>query len=390
MALNCENFKFKRPQLVDFPYNEYNDSLEYPFCRRNMGGIIHSAPIIRKKHIRPLRICNELRCRLGHVQRNIDIPVFRKAPKIVEIPEVREITRFIESVKIVDVPIEQVRIVPKLKIREVEKIRHVPGPIEYVDIPQEHIIQKPYTEIIEKIHEVPEIEDVEIEVPIYVPTPIGPPKDIHINIPLPYDVPQFCFTPEKKNLHGIPYPIFQKMDKDPSLYIEEDALADKIQNLDEPKTKNQKIHAPSKDRYFIENDIYQNKGNYKKKYTMNNNKVDDYKISNNANDSSIDEEFHNYYEYKKNKAYNENEDYSKYASKYAQKNKSKGATNNEYNFNAAAPFDKYYYSYSAYNQYKGENEENNNNYIYNDGFLDKNLYDDNGVTELIVKKKRYI
>lgn len=55
-------------------------------------------------------------------------------------------------------PVERIREVPKIEIKVVEKIRHVPGPIEYIDVPQETIVEKPVIEVVEKIIEEPEIQ----------------------------------------------------------------------------------------------------------------------------------------------------------------------------------------------------------------------------------------
>lgn len=63
-----------------------------------------------------------------------------------------------EKIQIVDVPVERIREVPKIEIKVVEKIRHVPGPIEYIDVPQETIREKPVIEIVENIIEEPELQ----------------------------------------------------------------------------------------------------------------------------------------------------------------------------------------------------------------------------------------
>ena len=57
-----------------------------------------------------------------------------------------------------DVPVERIREVSKVEIKVIEKIRHVPGPIEYIDVPQETIREKPVIEIVEKIIEEPEVQ----------------------------------------------------------------------------------------------------------------------------------------------------------------------------------------------------------------------------------------
>lgn len=41
-----------------------------------------------------------------------------------------------EKVQFVDVPVEKIIEVPKVEVRVVEKIRHVPGPVEVIDVPQ--------------------------------------------------------------------------------------------------------------------------------------------------------------------------------------------------------------------------------------------------------------
>lgn len=65
---------------------------------------------------------------------------------------------FQEKLQIIEVPVEKIREVPRIEVKVVEKIRHVPGPIEYIDIPQERIVEKPIYQTIEKVIEVPEIQ----------------------------------------------------------------------------------------------------------------------------------------------------------------------------------------------------------------------------------------
>ncbi|GAW83046.1 hypothetical protein, conserved [Plasmodium gonderi] len=390
MEFRCKRLGLIPPQTIVFPkpgYNEQLGSLVYP---SNVGGNCCSSTIARKRHISASPFVSVPRCRIGHFQRHAEVPVFHKIPKIVEVPEVREITRFVDSVKVVDIPVEQVRIVPKLKIREVEKIRYVPGIVEYIDIEQEQIVHKPYTEIIEKIYEIPEIEDVEIEVPIYVPTPVGPPKDVHINVPLPYDVPQFCYKPHKQIDQGIRYPTFHRViNKDPNLYVEEE-LGGYSSDVDHSKKEKEEMNSSSYVKLGATCRERKNNNEYSKRgYCVNENNVDDQNIR----DKHMNEELRCYYDYQKNNSHNEDENYSKHFSNYGYNNKGKGAAHNENNLDSSEPFEKYYYSYSAFNNYKGEynqndNHEDNKNYIYDNDFSNKDTCNKKNSAELIVKRSK--
>ncbi|GAB68523.1 hypothetical protein PCYB_133970 [Plasmodium cynomolgi strain B] len=349
MELNGENLCVNSLRRISFPYDGYNTQMGSPFYAGCMGELCHSNPIV-------------------------------------EVPEVREITRFVDSVKVVDIPVEQVRIVPKLKIREIEKIRHVPGPVEYIDIEQEHIVHKPYTKVIEKIYEVPEVEDVQIEVPIYVPTPVGPPKDVYINVPLPYDVPQFCYKPDKQIAQGIPYPTFQRVvNKDSNLYAGEDAFDGYASDVGSSKREKGEMYSDAQMKRRATctesrgNDEYYNRG-----YSKNQTHMDG---------RYMGEESSNYYDYQNGGTHNEYENYNAYASNYRYDSRGNGITNNENNLNSSEPFDKYYYSYSAYNDNRGrqpqeENYEDNKNYVYGNDFSEQSSPTKRTSAELIVKRSK--
>lgn len=203
--VDCEKMGLKNYPIPGYPITCYKQNYEKPIHHHTERRLRSpSTPIYVEPCSTPVGVCSVPRYRLNYIDKYMDVPVVQKVAKVVEIPEVREITKYVDVVKVVDVPVEQVRMVPKLQVREVEKIRHVPGPIEYIDVPQEVIVHKPRKEIVEKIHEIPVIEDIEVEVPFYVPTPVGPPEEIRIEVPLPYDVPQFCYKPEKKFLSHMP------------------------------------------------------------------------------------------------------------------------------------------------------------------------------------------
>ncbi|CRH03967.1 inner membrane complex protein 1l, putative [Plasmodium relictum] len=406
IELNCENLGFKKFPIVGYPLNVYNGKFENPIYKRDIRRQFHSNPIIIKKYSNP-PFFKVPRYRLNYAQKNVHVPVFHKIPKIVEIPEIREITKFVDVVKVVDVPVEQVRMIPKLKIREVEKIRHIPGPIEYIDIPQEHIIHKPYTEVMEKIYEIPEIEDIEIEVPIYVPTPVGPPEDIHIDIPLPYDVPQFCFKPDKNIPQRIPIPTLHNMNNIPNIYFQNERFSEHLPKVD-ISNKNQK-------------NIYSSPpmecGTKKMKINDNNTYC---KTEYDKNENNINKNFDNYGQQNRTKISNENTDYYKYNINYDSISNTRDTPKNENNVNSSDKNEKYYYSYSSYNKYNRNNIEkniqydkidgysnnygDNKNYIYDDEFENKSsknknyIYDDefenkgsnnNDFTaEIIVQKKK--
>ncbi|CDO66654.1 conserved Plasmodium protein, unknown function [Plasmodium reichenowi] len=365
---------------------------------------------------------------IKQVHENIGIPVFHKTPKIVEIPEIREITKFVESVKVVDVPIEQVRIVPKLKVREVEKIRHVPGPIEYIDIPQERIIHKVCKEIREKIHEIPQIEDIEIEVPIYVPTPIGPPKDIHVNIPLPYNIPQFYYTPDNQYSHIIPCDILSHGKQMPDMNFEEKSFNDYSEDKHICMTHNDNIiHSNKRMEYnknennICNNNTFDNNMNDKNIYDCN--IFDNTTYYNNTNDNNIydDNTYGNnmydnittYYEDQDNNIHSKEKDKyinnnynNKYINDYYKTTPTKGILKKENISTSPGIKEQYYYSYSKRNGKNAgkvhhydkdtyddmstwDNYAENMNYIYEDD-ENENEYKNRKkrVTELIVKKKK--
>lgn len=245
----------------------------------------------------------------------VGVPVIQKRPKIVEVPEVREITKFVENVKIIDVPIERVKIVPKLDIREVEKIRHVPGPIEYIDIEQEFIVAKPYTEIIEHIREIPEIEDVNVEVPYYVPTPVGPPEERYINVPLPYDVPHIRYIPDHKPMYPIQQSTYHKINKAPNFYVGEKEYTTNLQNFDYSNTQHNKREDFNRNRtdrqYNQANEYTRHKRDneyYEKNGDRNRNNVQYYDMYNDDHDSYIvNDDFQNSSEHNQNNTYNEDD-----------------------------------------------------------------------------------
>lgn len=198
--VDCRQVGLKKYPITGYPITYFKENYQKPTYGREESKArrrLPPPPIHAKSYPAPVGVCSVPRYRLNYINQYVNVPVVQKVAKVVEIPEVREITKYVDVVKVIDVPVEQVRMVPKLKVREVEKIRHVPGPVEYIDIPQEVIVHKPRKEIVEKIHEVPVIEDIEVEVPYYVPTPVGPPEEIRIEVPLPYDIPKFCYKPER-------------------------------------------------------------------------------------------------------------------------------------------------------------------------------------------------
>ncbi|CAG9476039.1 inner membrane complex protein 1l, putative [Plasmodium vivax] len=386
MELHCEDLCANPPRRIGFPYDGYNIQMGSPFYAGSMGELCHSNPVIRKRHLRASPLFSAHRCRLHHFQRHAEVPVFHKAPKIVEVPEVREVTRFVDSLKVVDIPVEQVRIVPKLKIREIEKIRHVPGPVEYIDIEQEHIVHKPYTEVIEKIYEVPEVEDVQIEVPIYVPTPVGPPKDVYINVPLPYDVPQFCYKPDKQIAQGIPYPTFERvLNKGSNIYAGEDALDGYASDVGSSiREKGEMYSTAQMKRSATGTGSRKNEEYYKRDYSKNETYMDG---------RYMGEESRNYYDYQDGGTHNECDNYNAYASNYTYDSRGNGITHKENNMKASEPFDKYYYSYSAYNDNRGrrtqeENYEDNKNYVYGNDSSEECSPTKRTSAELIVKRSK--
>ncbi|CAA9990436.1 conserved Plasmodium protein, unknown function [Plasmodium knowlesi strain H] len=387
MVLKGENLCVNSPRRISYPGDGYNIQMGSPFYAGSVGELCHSNPVIRRRHLRASPLFGARRCRVHHFQRHAEVPVFRKAPKIVEVPEVREVTRFVDSVKVVDIPVEQVRIVPKLKIREIEKIRHVPGPVEYIDIEQEHIVHKPYTKVIEKIYEVPEVEDVQIEVPIYVPTPVGPPKDVYINVPLPYDVPQFCYKPDKQIAQGVPYPTFQRvLNNGSNFYAGEDAFDGYTSDVDSCKTEQREMYSADQTNPRATGTGSGANGEYyKRDYSKN---------ETNLSGRYMGEESRNYYDYQDGGTHNGNENYNTYASNYRYDSAGNGIMHNENNLNSSEPFDKYYYSYSAYNDNRGrhtqeENYEDNKNYVYNNEFSEQpSSPTKRASAELIVKRSK--
>ncbi|CXI54118.1 inner membrane complex protein 1l, putative [Plasmodium berghei] len=384
MGYNYDREGLKPCPINAYSFNAYDNHFKYPIYRRNVGEIIYSNSALRNRQTKFSHFCKAPRYKLKRIERKNKIPVFHKAPKIVEVPEIREITRFVDNVKIVDIPIEQIRIIPKIKIRDVEKIRHVPGPIEYIDIEQERIVHKPYIKLIEKIREIPEIEDVNVEVPVYVPTPVGPPEDIYINVPLPYDVPQFCYKPDQNIINPISHPIAYNINHDPNIYINEGIINSDFQDIDHKKTYS--VY-PEKDD-SRNNEADECDRNCKKECDVPNNNIYDFDVyKNNIHDNfNVSEEIQNYSKYKNKDIPKEKQSYSKYLRNYECH---KNIKNNEYNTNAENPFDKYYYSYSNHNDYKNENYENNKNYIYDNEQLFPNYNsNNNSVAELIVKKNK--
>ncbi|CAD2093545.1 inner membrane complex protein 1l, putative [Plasmodium vinckei lentum] len=383
MGHNYDSDGLKPYPINAYAFNAYDNHFKCPIYRRNAGEIIYSNSALRNRQTKFSHFCKAPRYQLRMIERKNKIPVFHKAPKIVEVPEIREITKFVDNVKIVDIPIEQVRLIPKIKIRDIEKIRHVPGPIEYIDIEQEHIVHKPYIKIIEKIREIPEIEDVNIEVPVYVPTPVGPPEDIYINVPLPYDVPQFCYKPDQDIINPISYSTVHNMNHNPDIYNNEGPINADFQDIDQKKTYS--VYPQKYDSR--NNEAYECNRNYKKEYDAPNNTYDFEIYKNNINDNyNISEEVQNYCKYKNKDIHKEEQSYDNYL---RNDECHKNIKNNEYNTNAENSFEKYYYSYSKQNGYKNENYENDKNYIYDYEQLSPNYNsNNNSVAELIVKKKK--
>lgn len=197
VEVDCEEMGLKKFPIAGYPLSYYKQNYDMQTKHAEGRCRFPSTPIHVQAYGSPTEAYRIPKYRLNYVNKYVDVPIIQKIQKVVEVPEIREITKFVNRVNIVDVPVDDIRMVPKLKIREIEKVRHIPGPVQYIEVPQEHIVHKPIKQVVEKIHEVPVIEDIEVEVPIYVPTPVGPPEDINIDIPLPYDVPQFCYRPDR-------------------------------------------------------------------------------------------------------------------------------------------------------------------------------------------------
>lgn len=124
------------------------------------------------------------------IEKYVEVPQIQVVEKFVEVPQIHEVIKYQEKIKFVDVPVERIRRVPKVEVKIVEKIRHVPGPVEYINVPQETIIEKPVIEVVEKVIEEPEIQDFVIETPVVVPSQ-SPPISVPVEVPVYYDVPQY-------------------------------------------------------------------------------------------------------------------------------------------------------------------------------------------------------
>ncbi|CEL96659.1 unnamed protein product [Vitrella brassicaformis CCMP3155] len=152
-----------------------------------------------------------------YTEKIVEVPQVHTVDKFVEVPqiqevirevpkfEVQEIVRGIPKVQVqyVDKPMgvaqvqEVIKEVPKADgvlpvdgatrsvpmgmTKVVEKIRHVPGPVQYVGVPVPKVVHSGKVEIVEKIKyvEVPSSQIVEVEKPYPVPVP-GPVIDVPV------------------------------------------------------------------------------------------------------------------------------------------------------------------------------------------------------------------
>ena len=135
------------------------------------------------------------------VEKIVEVPQIQYIDKIVEIPQVKEVVRHVPKMEIVDVPIKREVRVPKVEVRQVEEIkeilvpeiievpvekevrvnvpvpqiqrieRHVPGPVNFVDVEVEVRVPK------------------QVQVPHYIDVPV--PREVIKEIPVPRQVPKY-------------------------------------------------------------------------------------------------------------------------------------------------------------------------------------------------------
>lgn len=63
--------------------------------------------------------------------------------RVVRVPYYVDEVRYVEKHEMINIPRYQLREVPIERVKEVEKIRYIPGPIEYINIPNEKLVVYP-------------------------------------------------------------------------------------------------------------------------------------------------------------------------------------------------------------------------------------------------------
>eukprot|EP00382_Lankesteria_abbotti_P001324 CAMPEP_0113846218 /NCGR_PEP_ID=MMETSP0372-20130328/1187_1 /TAXON_ID=340204 /ORGANISM="Lankesteria abbotti" /LENGTH=424 /DNA_ID=CAMNT_0000815341 /DNA_START=1123 /DNA_END=2397 /DNA_ORIENTATION=+ /assembly_acc=CAM_ASM_000359 len=116
-----------------------------------------------------------------YVEKIVEVPQIEYVEKYVEVPHIRHVVREVPKIEVVEIPVEVVRHVPKREVKKVEKIRHVPGPVQYHDIPYDVAVPHEVFDVVEKIVEVPVDQEVIVEKPV-AKTVEGP------TIEVPYEV----------------------------------------------------------------------------------------------------------------------------------------------------------------------------------------------------------
>eukprot|EP01071_Lankesteria_metandrocarpae_P013341 Lankesteria_metandrocarpae@DN7075_c0_g1_i1.p1 len=93
----------------------------------------------------------------------IEVPRTEYVDTYLEVPQVKPVVKYVEKVHVMELNVEVIKHVPIKEIRKIEKIRFVPGPIQYCDITYDKPVTHEVYDIIEKIVEVPVEEEITVE-----------------------------------------------------------------------------------------------------------------------------------------------------------------------------------------------------------------------------------
>lgn len=120
-----------------------------------------------------------------YVEKIVEVPHIQYIDRVIEVPRVEESVRKVINKRVVQVPVERVRCVPKIELKQVEKVRYVPGDLEIREIPVEKIVVRPVPcPMRHHPHPVPtdHFTDSRIDVPVpgnvvHVPVTVETPRD---------------------------------------------------------------------------------------------------------------------------------------------------------------------------------------------------------------------
>eukprot|EP01069_Polyplicarium_translucidae_P000471 Polyplicarium_translucidae@DN1256_c0_g1_i4.p1 len=129
------------------------------------------------------------------VERFVEVPEVHYLDDFVEVPVVQPLIEHRRERRVVDIPVDVTKIVPRIEVRTILQQRQVPGPVEVVQVPIDVPVSKPVVQLVEKLVDVAVPHDVDVEV--NVPCPVSaPPIPVHYEVlrpvehRVPIDVPR--------------------------------------------------------------------------------------------------------------------------------------------------------------------------------------------------------